>query len=430
MTGNRKKVIAFLLALVTCFTLSACGMDKVTTADNTEYYDAVTSTLKLQKNYQGLSFLDDGIGIAYVDAYTDGDTTRFRLADDEIVNVRYHGVDTPESTGGVEKWGKAASNFTKKTLQKATEIVLEATAPKAQHDSYGSRYLGYVWYKTADSNEFRCLNLELVENGFSDNKCINTSEFKYYSYFKKANDFAKSIKLRLYSDLEDPLYSTDPVELSIKDFWDNTDAYYDSDTDSGAKVTFKAYLKSYTRSNSGTYTYVAAQTDPETGETHEINVYTGYDSNSASSMKLGHLYVFYGSVQNYYGSFQISGILYESIYAMNGYSRILQKDYYLTFGDSVAFDSRYTQTLYTSLEVTSASVTSGTLTINGSAYKRATQEIDKSTLTPVEYSIKVPVADGFDASTLEGKKISVRAFKFDASTNTLTVFRYTDLSIE
>lgn len=428
MTSNRKKVIAFLLALIVCFTLSACTKKGVT-ADNTEYYNTVTNTLKLEKNYTGLSFLDDGIGVAYVDAYTDGDTTRFRLADDEIVNVRYHGVDTPESTGGVEKWGKAASNFTKKTLQKATEIVLEATASKAQHDSYGSRYLGYVWYKTADSSDFKCLNLELVENGFSDNKCINTSEFKYYSYFKKANDFAKSIKLRLYSDLEDPLYTTDPIEMTIKDFWNNTDAYYDSDSDAGSKVTFQAYLKSYQRSNSGTYTFVACQTDPETGETYEINVYTGYDSNNASAMKLGHLYVFYGSVQNYYGSFQISGILYESIYEMDGYSRIIQRDYYLTFGDNVAFDSRFTQTLYTSLEVTSSSVSNGVLTINGKAYKRATDVIDKSKLTPVEYTIKVPVEEGYVNVVTEGKKVSVRAFKFNKDSNVLTVFNYSDLTI-
>ena len=91
MTSNRKKVIAFLLALIVCFTLSACTKKGVT-ADNTEYYSTVTNTLKLEKNYTGLSFLDDGIGIAYVDAYTDGDTTRFRLEQGDIVNVRYHGV--------------------------------------------------------------------------------------------------------------------------------------------------------------------------------------------------------------------------------------------------------------------------------------------------------------------------------------------------
>ena len=215
-----------LLLLVGCLSLVACN--KV--ADNTEYYDAITKTLKLEKSFEGKSYLTDGIGRATLAALTDGDTTRFTLEQGDSVVVRYYQVDTPESTGGVEKWGKAASLFVKDKLSAATEIVLEATAVPAEKESYG-RYLGYVWYKTAADEDFKNLNLELVENGFSENKGINTSAYPYYDVFQKANDFAQKIKLRLYSELDDPLFSTDPVEMTIKEFNESPDAFYNEELD-------------------------------------------------------------------------------------------------------------------------------------------------------------------------------------------------------
>ena len=121
-----------LLLLVGCLSLVACN--KV--ADNTEYYDAITKTLKLEKSFEGKSYLTDGIGRATLAALTDGDTTRFTLEQGDSVVVRYYQVDTPESTGGVEKWGKAASLFVKDKLSAATEIVLEATAVPAEKESY------------------------------------------------------------------------------------------------------------------------------------------------------------------------------------------------------------------------------------------------------------------------------------------------------
>ena len=130
----KKRIVFLVLALLVCLSLFACNGDGPQVADNTEYYDAITKTLSLNKEYEGKSFLSDGIGNATVDAFTDGDTVRFKLASNEIVIVRFYQVDTPESTSSVEKWGKAASLFTKERLSSATEVVLEATGPKAVHD--------------------------------------------------------------------------------------------------------------------------------------------------------------------------------------------------------------------------------------------------------------------------------------------------------
>lgn len=107
-----KKAISILLLIAVVLTCTlafvACNKESEI-ADNTKYYDTVTKKAKLTKSFEGKSFMNDGIGVATVDAYTDGDTTRFRAWNKEgndTVIIRYYCVDTPESTGGVEKWGK------------------------------------------------------------------------------------------------------------------------------------------------------------------------------------------------------------------------------------------------------------------------------------------------------------------------------------
>ena len=420
MTGNkapvfRKRAAALLLAALltalTCACLTGCdpaepaqpsGEEPVSepvseqessaasnVADNTEFYDEITRTMKLEKDYTDKNFLTDGIGEATVSAFTDGDTTRFRLSSGETVIVRYYEVDTPESTSNIEKWGKAASNFTKKRLSDAEQVVLEATGPRAEHDSYGTRYLGYVWYRPAGEQTFKCLNLELVENGFTDNKGINTEDYPYYSYFNKANNFAKSIQLRLYSSLDDPLYTTDPTPLSLVEFEDNPDVYYDPDTDTGARVSLTACLTSLYVSDSGTYTFTATEIDPETGEKHSINVYAGYTSSAASNMKLGHLYKIVGNLQKYGGKFQISGLHYNAVYQIdNGeYTIVQQKDYYLTFDSTVQFISQYSQTLYGDLTVTDVKVEGSDQIVTGQASLKTKAGYKEETQT---FTVKIP----------------------------------------
>ena len=104
-------LVVILIVLCNVVFASCNGGGNTTVADNTQYYDAITSTLKLGKSFEGKNFLTEGIGRATVDAFTDGDTTRFKLEQGDIISVRYYQVDTPESTGNVQKWGKAASLF-------------------------------------------------------------------------------------------------------------------------------------------------------------------------------------------------------------------------------------------------------------------------------------------------------------------------------
>lgn len=417
----KKLICAILLVLLMATCLVGCSQ----IADNTQYYDAITKKCKLEKSYEGKNFLTDGIGVVTLSALTDGDTTRFKSGNDTVI-IRYYCIDTPESTGSVEKWGKAASLFVKEKLSNAELIVLESsTGGRPEKDSYGTRYLGYVWYKTANDDNLKNLNLELIENGFTENKALETADYAYYDYMSKANKFAKSIKLRIYSDLEDPLYSTDPAQVTVKDLLEDINSedsqYYNAESDAGSKVIFDAYLESLSTSDSGTNTFKAVQYDAETGKKYEINLYAGYSSYSSSRMKLGTLYRIIGTIQKYNGSFQISGVEYNEIYQEqlpNG-SFILQKNYYLTFNSNTEYVTQFSYNLFTSVTVVSVNVADGTLTIEGTAEQRTKTGIKAN--SEQTYTFKVKVADGYVTDLKQGDKFTATGYKLDENSNVITV---------
>ena len=80
-----------------------------------------------------------------VQNFVDGDTVHFNVPtnvmEGGVLKARFLAVNTPESTGKIEEYGKAASNFTKETLKKATSIILESDTNTWNADSTGGRYL-------------------------------------------------------------------------------------------------------------------------------------------------------------------------------------------------------------------------------------------------------------------------------------------------
>lgn len=420
-------LIAVIALAVSCvFALISCNQ----IADNTEHFDAITKTCKLTKSYEGKSFLTDGIGKATVDAYTDGDTTRFKLEQGDIVIIRYYSIDTPESTGGVEKWGKAASNFTKSQLKKATEIVLDSPIA-GQHDSYGERYLGYVWYKTADDAEFKNLNLELVENGYSENKGQDTNEFPYDQYFVKAENFARKIQLRVFSQLPDPLYSEDPIDVTLKemiaDLNSEDSELYNAETESGARVRFTACLTAVTVSQKGTYMFTAVDYDRQTGETYCFNVYAGYQSANESKMKIGHLYEITGALQLFGGEFQVSGLTYSTRYELPGYTTVKQHNYYNIFDSDMKYLVNYNQALYTNATVTQSSVADGVLTVTATAQLRTGSGVKDDVKT---FTFKVNVANDYVNELTEGTHFSVSGYQFTADSGVIDILDYNDITIK
>ena len=414
-------IVALLMVLSVCL---VAGCDKI--ADNTEHYDKITKTLKLTANYTGKKFYEDGYAKVRVASYTDGDTTLFYSeTDGATINVRYYSVNTPESTGGVEKWGKAASNFTKSRLSEATEIVIESSTGSApQKDSYGTRWLGYVWYKTA-TDDFKLLNLELVENGFSENTGMNTNAYKYNSYFESANQFARKIKLRLYSELDDPLFNNDPVPMTIKEFNENPEAFYDIETEAGSKVIFYAYLTKLSVSGSW-HTFTAAQYDPDTNQVYEINVYTGSSSASGSSMKIGDYYKIVGSIAKHSSTgYQVSGIVYSTTYDSPETSFLEQANYYLTFNSGTTYIDQLNKNLYSDVTVTAVqAVSGGKLTFTATAFKRS-KDGQASEATTFTFSVKVP--DNYSGAIAVGKKLALTGLQLVKNSGEILVINYSDI---
>ncbi len=150
---------------------------------------------KLTTDYQGKSFIDDGIGQVVLVKSVDGDTARFidpySITEKNDFSVRFLGIDTPESTIENEPWGKAASNFTKSRLENAKTIVLEAD--KDRTDVYG-RYLAYVWVDGV------LLNLELVQEAYSNAKLSGKS--KYFSIMTETSFLAKKTGRRFWGEID------------------------------------------------------------------------------------------------------------------------------------------------------------------------------------------------------------------------------------
>lgn len=423
----RKKIISVCVTAVLalcCIFAVACGGNDGKIADNTEHVDAITKTLKLSKPFDGKRLMQEGGGgieeATLIGETTDGDTSNFSLKSGGSVTVRYQGVDTPESTAGVEKWGKAASKFTNEQLKSATQIVIESakSGQVPDKDSVGQRSLCYVWYKTA-SSDFKCLNLELVENGFSLNKEAATNA--YYSYFQKAEEFARGFKLRLFSDLDDPLFNTAVIDISLKDLKANPNNYEEN-----SKVRLKAYLTDMTKSGSGAITFEIAQYDATENKEYKLNLYAGYRG-SAVNMRVGDLYQIVGTLQKHDGAWQISGVEVDNDSKGDEISWRAQLSYYLVFNElSPLYTQKVTSNCYGDVTVTELVGLEGKqLTFKGTAPKYDENK------TPVEFTFKVTVPDDYNESIYEGARLSIaHGFQFEARSSVVTVTDYANLTIK
>ena len=144
------------------------------------------------------SFIDTGKGKVKLLRTVDGDTAHFTdpytTSADNVVKVRFLGIDTPESTYEIDPWGKEASAFTSKILRGAREIILEREG--AQMDSYG-RYLAYVWV------DGELLNLLLVQQAYSNSTAPLSS--KYGNIMMEVANEVRKTGRRFYGET-DPNY--------------------------------------------------------------------------------------------------------------------------------------------------------------------------------------------------------------------------------
>ena len=243
-----------------------------------------------------------------VKTYVDGDTTHFNVPTDVVesgvLKARYLAVNTPESTGKIEKWGKAASNFTKEHLKSAESIYIESDNGSWNVDSTGGRYLVWVWYKPAGANEYRNLNIELLQNGFAI--ASNSSQNRYGETCMAAISQAQKQKLHVYSnDVDELFYEGGIQEVTLKALRTTPDYYKDT------LVTFEATIACEYNS-----TLYVEEYDEDDGIYYGMNVYYGYnaDPDCLAFMKPGNRVKFVGSMQYYEagGTWQISGLKYNA----------------------------------------------------------------------------------------------------------------------
>lgn len=210
-----KKLFKISLTIISGFllvsSLFSCG-------EKTSHVDYVNSgEVKLGLDYKNHNFLTDGVGQVSLRTAIDGDTAHFDLGDSsDFIKCRFYGIDTPESTGKVEPYGKAASNFTKEKLKKAsTDGTIVVSSPantyqKPQFDSTGTRYLSLIWVnesvKNASYDSLVLLNLWIVQEGFSYVKAVESVP-EYADVFYSAETQAKQEKLNLFSGADDPLFN-------------------------------------------------------------------------------------------------------------------------------------------------------------------------------------------------------------------------------
>lgn len=296
---NFLKLLTISLALMLSFTFFACKEHNNSSSD--DIIDPVNYVSQLKLDLNSATAKTE----ATVKIYIDGDTTHFNVPETVVkggvLKARYLAINTPESTGKVEPYGKVASDFTKSRLKEATSIILESDNSTWNADSTGTRYLVWIWYKTATSSEYRNLNLEILQNGL----CIGNSTLNniYGETCMSALNQAKAMKLNLYSGKEDPtFYYGEAIPMTLKELRLNMTDYLQKTVAVEGVIT-RFY-------NDGVYFEDYDE---------ESNMYFGmyaYYSKSANArildlMEIGNRVRLVGTVTEFQSSYQISGLIYD-----------------------------------------------------------------------------------------------------------------------
>ncbi len=304
-----KKLISLLLALCLALSLVACdGSNTETQSDDTNFSaetEAVDYASQVKLNMGSETVKQE----VTVKTFIDGDTTHFHVptsvSDNGVLKARYLGINTPESTGKIEEYGKKAAAFTKEKLSNAVSIIVESDTAQWNIDSTGERYLVWVWYKTTEDGEYRNLNIEILQEGLAI--ANSTSQNRYGSMAMSALNQAKEHGMNIYSGEKDPdFYYGEAVELTLKELRCNIADY------NGVKVAFNGVITV----NDGSSVYLE-EYDAETGIYYGISVYYGYglSGDGLDILSIGNESRIVGTVQYYEagGTYQVSGLTYRQM---------------------------------------------------------------------------------------------------------------------
>ena len=389
MKKRSLSIISLLLLLcITIGSFVACGGNEggANTPSEPEHVhvDYVSAT-KLDMNSTRLR---EEVTVKF---YIDGDTTHFNvpksLSADGVFKARYLGVDTPESTGVIEEWGKAASNFTKEKLSNAVSIIIESDDDQWNYDGNG-RALLWIWYKPSADADYRNLNIELVQEGLG----LASSDFEasYYTPLWAAYEQAMVEDLYMHSDKIDPDYPYDKaINITVKELRTNIQNYL------GKNIA----IEGISVFNEGNTSFIE-QFDPETNRYYSIQVFYGYSSTLVNLFKAGNKLRVVGTVTEFQGTYQINNVQYNLMRPDDPANSTL-----ISSGNEIAYPE-------CSMEQWNSNVT-----IDGKSYsfkELATScSISMTDLTVVDiYTTTNPLSDDCGAMTLtcekDGKRIEIR----------------------
>lgn len=244
-----------------------------------------------------------------IKTFVDGDTTHFyvptSVKESGVLKARYLAINTPESTGKIEEWGKKASNFTKEKLSAATSIIVESDTAEWNFDSTGDRNLVWVWYKTSDEEEYRNLNIEILQNGLAI--ANSTANNRYGTVCTAALNQAKEQKLNIYSGEQDPdFFYGEAYEVTLKELRTNLEEY------SGNKVAFSGVITK----NANNSVYVESY-DEATDRYYGMAVYYGFGlpGEGLDALSVGNETRIVGTLQYYEagGTWQVAGLSYRQM---------------------------------------------------------------------------------------------------------------------
>lgn len=154
----------------------------------------------------------------------DGDTAKFiypQIIYDAIPNfsnnTRFLNMDTEETYGTPEEWGKPGSNYTCDLLTSAESIILQTDPNDGLIDNEDyRRLLAWVWVQLPGEEEYFLLNYMLVIQGlaqvkyeYGSGETISYEDFTYNEWMHIAEDYAMQNNLGQFGNLLDPYWDYD-----------------------------------------------------------------------------------------------------------------------------------------------------------------------------------------------------------------------------
>ena len=322
MKNSIKKILTLACAAIACACFVGVGGSvKESPAANGAAITAAAETTKI--DYAGQAVLDFDADTQTIEVtvktFVDGDTTHFHAEGfpENLLKARYAAVNTPESTGKLEEWGKTAARFTRSKLENAVSIVIESDGSTWETDSTGDRYLSWVWYKAPGATTYRNLNLELLQEGLALGS--KAGESRYGSLATPAFAQAKELQLYVHSSEKDPdFFYGESIELDLKELRLNIESY------TGKRVAFEGVVAYYV--NQGVY---IESFDEETQMYFGIYVYYGFflSSDATSLLSIGNKVRITGVVQYYEAgdSYQVSDLKYNKYKPTDDDIRLIEK---------------------------------------------------------------------------------------------------------